>query len=322
MSEEVTLTEDGSVFVPSKYDETIAADGNRFQFKRLEERVPGESWLLLYYGASGTGKTYFCGTAGPRTLFINIGQGIETLQSPAFTLRYPDAKKMITVDITEKIDESGVIVAAEAFDLITDVIDYGLKNFPEEFDTIVIDDATYMRRAALNRAYQINAGIRTNPNARNVQLNEFTYPEIQDYGREMQMIEWFLITYLPKFKAMKKNLIMTAHERNVYGKPPKIGEPAPLLKTVAGFTGKTFPDQIPAYFDDVFRAEVVGGGSNVVYRARTAGDEVSAGKSRHGGIFQTVEPDPNYQRFLERIKKNEPHPTVARELQRKFNAKV
>jgi hypothetical protein len=325
--EELTLHEDGAVFIPTQFDQALA-DGCQYQFKRLKDRKPGESWILLYYGASGSGKTFFCGTAGPRTLFINIGLGMETLSSPAFKLRYPEAAEMIFIDITEKVNERGVLVAAEAFDLITDAIDYALDKFPNDFDTIVIDDATYMRRAAMNRALEINAGIRTQPNARSVNINEFTVPEIQDYGREMQMIEWFLIQYVPKLRTLKKNLVMTAHERNIYGKPARIGDQPPLLKTVAGFTGKTFPDQIPAYFDDVFRAEAVGGGEQVVYRARTAGAEYDAtnatasgallGKARHGGIFKTVEPDPNFLRFLQRIRAGQPHNTFVDQVKRAY----
>ena len=324
MSDEPTLLEDGSVYVPSQFDQLVTDGGvpATFQIKRLKDRTPGESWILLYYGESGSGKTYFCGTAGPRTLYINIGHGIETLFAPAFTMRYPEAENMIVVDITEKIDERGVLIAAEAFDLITDVIDWGFEKIPNDWDTCVIDDATYMRRAAMNKAMLKNASIRTDPSKRTVNLDQFTVPEIQDYGREMQMIEWFLLTYVPKFKALKKNLVMTAHERKIYGKPPKIGEPAPLIKTVAGFTGKTFPDSIPGYFDDVFHAEVVGGDSNAVYRARTAGNEQQTGKARHGGIFQVVEPDPNFQRFLTRIRANKPHPRFAEELTRRYGAQT
>jgi hypothetical protein len=323
MKEELTLHEDGAVYIPSQYDQ-IVQDGGlpvTFQLKRLEDRTPGEAWILLYYGESGSGKTFFCGTAGPRTLYINIGHGIETLLAPAFTMRYPDAKKMMVIDLTEKFDASGALIAAEAFDLITDVIDWGFAKIPNDWDTCVIDDATFMRQAAMNKALIKNASIRVDPTKRTVSLDQFTVPEIQDYGREMQMIEWFLRTYVPKFKALKKNLIMTAHERKIYGKPPKIGEPAPLIKTVAGFTGKTFPDQIPGYFDDVFHAEVVGGDSNAVYRARTAGNENMTGKARHGGIFQVVEPDPNFQRFLQRIKTNKPHARFAEELTRRYGVK-
>lgn len=283
-------------------DEVIPSFGDdnvTFKFKRLADRQPGEAWILLYYGASGSGKTYFAGTAGPRTLFVNIGDGLETLLSPAFTSRYPAAKQMITVDIREY----GPKDVQDAFDLTTKAINHAFNNFADSFDTIVLDEATAFRRFAINKAMQLNTAMRHNAAGRADRMKEFAKPDIGDYGTEMQMIEWFLGQYIPFFKERGKHFIMLAHERQIYGKPAKIGDEAPLKRIVPGFTGKTFPDTVPAYFDDVWRAEVAGSGTNKVYRARTAGSEKDLGKARHGGIFGVVEPDPNFQFMLGRIKR-------------------
>jgi hypothetical protein len=274
-------------------------------FKRLHTYKPGEAWILMYYAQSKAGKTFFAGTAGPRTLYINIGDGIETLMAPAFTTRYPDAKDMIIVDIRET-NPQGV---AEAFDRVCDAIDYALANFPDKFDTVVLDEATAFRKYAMNKATELNTEARTRGAARAKRTEDFVKPDIGDYGTEMQMIEWFLGTYIPKFKEVNKNFIMLAHERQVFAKPGKIGDEPVLKKIQPGFTGKTFPDTVPAYFDDVWHGEVVGGGNNVVYRARTAGDEGEVGGSRHGGIFSIVEPDPNFLKMLARIKAAQPLPT-------------
>lgn len=270
----------------------------RFKFKRLNERKPGESWILMVYGASKSGKTYFAGTAGPRTLFINIGDGLETLLSPAFTSRYPDSSKMVTVDIRDSESIS------DAFDKTCEAIDYAFEKFPNEFDTIVLDEATAFRKYALNKAMDLNSAQRQK--IRVSRKKEYVKAEIGDYGIEMDMIEWFLGEYVPIFKKEGKNFLMLAHERQVYGKPAKMGDEPPLKKIVPGFTGKTFPDKVPAYFDDVFRMECVGK-VNKVYRLRTSGDEAEMGGSRHGGIFKTLEPDPNFQEMLARIKLS--HPT-------------
>lgn len=271
----------------------------RFKFTKLDDRKPGDAWILLYYGVSKSGKTYFAGTAGPRTLFINIGDGLDTLMSPKFTSRYPESKNMITVDIRENEEK------ATAFDVITEAIDHALKYFPDKFDTVVLDEATALRKFAMNKAMESNTEMRTK-STRNSRLDQFVVTDVSDYGREMQIIEWFLGTYVPIFKEAGKHFVLLAHERQTFAKPAKIGDEAVLKRITPGFTGKTFPDQVPAYFDDVFRAEVVGGGDNVVYRARTAGTEMEMGGARHGGIFETVERDPNFLKMLARIKAAQP----------------
>lgn len=269
-------------------------------FKRLGEYVPGTAWILLYYGPSKSGKTFFSGTAGPRTLFINIGEGIETLMAPAFVNRYPEtARKMIMVDIREK-NPQGI---AEAFDLTCDALAYALKTFPDKFDTVVLDEATAFRKYAMNKATELNTEARTSQAAkRERRTEEFLKPDIGDYGTEMQMIEWFLGTYIPKMKEANKNFIMLAHERQIFVKGKKIGDEQILKKIQPGFTGKTFPDTIPAYFDDVWHSEQIGGGNNVVYRARTAGSEMEVGGARHGGVFSVMETDPNFLKMLDRIR--------------------
>lgn len=278
-----------------KEDELVISHefGNQpipIKFKRLSDRRPGESWILLVYGPSKSGKTYFAGTCGPRTLYINIGDGLETLMSPAFTSRYSDSKGMITVDVGDHPDPFG---------FICETIDYALANFPNEFDTVVLDEVTALRRYAINKAIDLNNVERTR--TRVSRTKEYVKADVQDFNIEMDMIEWFFGTYCPIFKKEGKNFLVLAHDRQVYGKPPRIGEEAPLIKIVPGFTGKTFPDKVPAYFDDVWRMEAVGG-VNKVYRLRTAGDEKKAGGSRHGGIFKDTESDPNFLEMLNRIK--------------------
>lgn len=272
-----------------------------FRFKRLKDRNPGEAWIQMYYGPSKAGKTYYAGTAGPRTLFINIGEGLETLMAPAFTSRYPESKGMIVVDIRdtdEKID---------AFDMTTDAIDHALLKFPDKFDNIILDEATAFRKFALNKAMDLNTSQRTTT-TRKSRSEEYVKAEIGDFGVEMDMVEWFLGEYIPKFKEAGKNFLMLAHERQIFSKPAKIGDEPTLKRVLPGFTGKTFPDKVPSFFDDVWRAEVVGSGTNVVYRARTAGNEQEMGGARHGGIFNVVEPDPNFLKMLNRIKAAQPLP--------------
>lgn len=256
----------------------------------LEEVKPGESWLLLLYGESKSGKTYFAGTCGPRTLYLNVGEGIETLKNPAFTSRYPDTGKMLTVQFP-------LSDTVETFERITRTIGYFLENRADEFDTIVLDEATAFRKHALDQATTLNGSAR----GRN-RKDKFIQTELGDYKIEMDMIEWFLGEFTPQFKARKKHFVMLAHERQLFNKPAKQGDEQTLKKILPGFTGKTFPDKVPAYFDDVWHAEAVGKNPRV-YRIQTAGSEKLLAGSRHGGIFAPEETDPNFLKMLERIKK-------------------
>ncbi len=261
-------------------------------FKTLAERKPGESWISMIYGSTGSGKTYFAGTAGPRTLYLNVGDGLETLKSPAFTKRYPESSGMITVDI------DNVQSSTAGFDQIVKIIEKAYKEYNDKFDTVVLDESTAFRRLALNKAMDLNSAQRKD--SRKSREDDYVKAEIGDYGIEMDMISWFLGTYIPIFKNTKKNFLMLAHERQIYGKPAKQGDEPPLKRILPGFTGQKFPDQVPAYFDDVWRSEVAGK-INKVYRIITEGDELVVGKSRHGGIFERVENDPNFLKMLSRI---------------------
>lgn len=99
---------------------------------------PNSGWLLLLYGASGVGKTWFAGTAQD-CLYLNTGQGTDTLNSPLFKLKHPNIRRK-RVNIYETFDQ-GTIKKATAFDKVTDTLDYFLDNkeLREIIRTSVID---------------------------------------------------------------------------------------------------------------------------------------------------------------------------------------
>lgn len=280
----------------TKEDEFSHAHGTNFKFKRLSSYTPGEAWIKLIYAGTKAGKTFYAGGSG-RALFLNIGDGMETLLHPAFTNKYPKAKdEVIVVDIRER-NPQGI---AEAFEMVLEVINHAFNKLENQFDVVVLDEVTAFRRIVINKAMTLN----TRQGGRKLSTIDFVKKEIDDYNIEMQMIEWFLGKMVPFFKERGKHFIMLAHERQIYGKPAKIGDEAPLIKVVPGFTGKTFPDQITAFFDDVWRMEVVGSGSNRVYRAITAGSERSPAGSRHGGVFDVAIQNPDFKTNLAKIKQS------------------
>lgn len=280
--------------------------GVRFKFKRLADRLPGESWINLIYGQSKSGKTFTAGTTGPRSLYINTGEGIETLMAPAFRERYPEAARgIIMVDIREQKPDG----TADAFDMITDVIDHGLKYFPDKFDWIVLDDATFTRKAALLKGMELNTAARTKTTRKN-RMTDYVKADVGDYGEEMAMIEWLLSQYIPIFRGAQKHFTLLAHERQIFARPANIGDEPVLKRIVPGFTGKTFPDKVPSFFDDVMHSEwITDASGNCEYRLRTMGNDMEMGGTRHGGIFASVEKNPNLKEMLERIKKAQRYTT-------------
>lgn len=268
-----------------------------FHFLNDRERRAGETFLI--YGSSKSGKTWLAGTAGSRTLFINNGDGISTLQSPLFQTQV--GANPIVVDIREKIGARGIFDTATVFDAICDTIDFALEKYPDRFDSIVVDDATQLRRGAMNKGLEINLSTGKSKTMKDVQKFDIVIPAIQDYGVEMNLIEQFIAGYTTILKEAGKNFILNAHERITYQKGDKIGEVPTIYKIAPGFTGQTFPDNVPMYFDNVWHTEVVGGGGNRVYRVTTEGHEKMVAGSRAAGVFKTVEPNMNLLKAFERI---------------------
>lgn len=289
------------------------------QFGRLKDDLTGEPTTLLLYGGSGSGKTVMAGTAGDRNLFINIGNGIKTLKSPWFLETY--GYNPITVNITEELGQNGLPSVADAFDKVSDTIDYALEAFPGDFDTVTVDDATELRRFAMNKSLEINQKLGKSKSQERGKDFGVVMPAVQDYGVEMNIIEQFIAYYTSALKNSGKNFILTAHQRLIYEKQKDkngnviIGAAPILARVLPGFTGQTFPDDVPKAFDWVFRMETVAGGRmGVIFRARTMPDEVITAKCRDGGVFSTVESNPHFLKMIQRVKDAQtkfiPKPTV------------
>lgn len=269
----------------------------------LSSLHPSESITLLLYGPSGTGKTYFAGTAGVNSVIVNTGKGIETLLAPAFTSKYSQGK---VVDISEDISK-GYLKNVTAFDMVCRVFDDLLT---KPYQTVILDDCTALRRYAMNKGLTLNAASGKSSSLGASQLARVPLPAIQDFGLEMGLIEQFMSYYTEAFKDAKKNLILLAHERIAYNKSTKIGDTPTVRKVSPGFTGQTFPDQVPAYFDCVWHSEVRRSGKSI-YQIRTSGDSILTAKTRQGGILDETIIDPNFlylQKLLQLAKPPAPKP--------------
>lgn len=278
------------------------------QFQTLDEIKPYESVTALFYGGAGTGKTLFGATAGPRTLIINIGDGLVTIMSPLVKAKYYKDGMPIVAEIREERDHvTGLFKTADAFDKIMSAVDWAMDKFPERFDTIFVDDATQLRAFAMNKGLEWNALDEKSRTLKKAQEFGGFIPAVQDYQAEMDFVEKFVAETVSFCKRDKKHFILTAHERHIFKKVRDqtgkvIGEE--LDKVRPGFTGKTFPDDITAFFDLVWNFQVVQTGKGPVYRAMTEDSQAIKAKSRYPYLFKNPEISPNFLEIVTRIKES------------------
>lgn len=273
-------------------------------YKPIIEDIPDKydgSVIAMFYGKGGVGKTQLGGSVGRDGLIVMVGAGEMTLSSPEYKKKYPVEKRPRITYIREEIDrKTGFFTDAKAFDKVRDTTDFFLDT--PDFKTLVIDDATAFRKFALNVAIQSNASLRASDKETSFDKGKrlgFPIIEMDDFQKEMNLIEWYLSNVIPECRERKKNLILIAHERHVFDPPKKQGDQPSLKFIKPGFTGKTFPDTVTAMFDLVWRMEVVNG---TVFRAYTQPTLQYDAKTRWGGAFQERETDMNWDKIMERIK--------------------
>lgn len=265
---------------------------------RLQAMPFAESLTMLLYGGPGVGKTFFCGTAGDRTLYFDIGSGIATLQAPDFTKKYASNPLVVRIPLGD-----------DSHDMLCDTLDHYIQKRRDEFDTVVVDDASSLRRGAMIKAVEINMDLGKSSTGANAKKHGMIVPVVQDYGEEMSVVEKFLADYTEIAKASNLHLLITAHEKLTYKKGQKIGDPPTLVKIRPAFTGQQFPDTVPAFFDEVWRFYVVGRGDKKQHRIITQPSELLVAKSRHGGVFLEEEKNLDFPTVVQRIKARKYIPT-------------
>lgn len=230
--------------------------------QRLSETPPGRCITMCLYGGSATGKTWLTGTLGSRTLYCNVEKRLATLQSPAFQKKHPGFDPLIITVSEEPIPEEGAKATLELKKEINDAF----LNHHEEFDHIVVDGASAVRRFNMNLGLEINlksGKSRTIAPDNKVRMHTegFRYADVSvnDYQTEMGMTEKFIITMKETCEEYSKNFIFTAHERIRFKKKASVGDEPVVDKIYPGFTGQTFPDNIPGLFDLVWHTKVMGG---------------------------------------------------------------
>lgn len=282
--------------------------------KRVNDTPPGTIIIGLIHGAKGSGKTWYAATAGNRSVHITINAsntGIETLRSKLFKEKVGTDPFHIPL-YQELGDDKLPIDKAKLFDDICRTIDWLFINKYDDFDTIVIDDVTSMKKAAMFKGFVISSQEGLSEALTRVGKHIVPLPGIQDYGQEMKIMQWFMDTYIPIFRKENKNLLLLAHQRITYEKARNnqggilVGAPDVIDKVRPGFTGKSFPDDIIADIDEVWHMEKVGSGKDAQHRLRIYGDEQILCSTRHPGSFNNLEINPNFLEMWNRIKTEAP----------------
>ena len=286
----------------------IAEQGEKgITFNSLEDEPIGDSTSWLVYGGSKVGKTVFIGSAGPRTLIINIGDGIAVLQSQWAKERfYKDGYPIITTIREERDRKTGIFTSADAFDKVADAIDIGVAKFGDRFDTIAVDDATQLRAFAMNKGLEVNADFNRSKTLEQARKGGGAFvPAVQDFGAEMDLIEQFIVGTISLCKQYSKHFILTAHERHIFKKirdqtGKVVGEEIDKIRPA--FTGKTFPDDVTGIFDLVWNFTAARTGQGTVYRAYTEDSMSIKAGTRFPGVFKSLEVNPNFLDAVRRIK--------------------
>lgn len=277
------------------------------EFINFSEIEPAQGISALLFGAAGTAKTDIAGSAGERSLYIDVGLSSETFHGVSYKERRGPFKGIYTKP-TEKGSKKNYIVPdkAAAYDMVCDAIDEALEKFPEKFDTVILDELTGFSRFAMNKAIEINQGMNKSQAQVSSQKWDMVIPGVQDYGAEMSLVKQFLAGTIDLLKSHNKHFLVLAHERYLYetitDKSGKKVETSTISKILPSFTGKKDTDAIPNLFDLVWHTEVVRSGDNQVFRVRTMGDDTLIAKTRYGGIFNTLETNVSWPEVVRRIR--------------------
>lgn len=266
---------------------------------RLSELPIGEALSVLIYGKSGVGKTFFGGSIGNRGIFFDLGNGHSTLTSSTFKQKNPTSNPIVEI-IHETTTNRGLVLKPTGFDSLCDKLDDYFDTKSADFDSIVIDDFTSLTQLALNKALDLNKSSGKSLTLATAQTSRaIPLTAVQDYGTLIDILKFFLGTYITRAKATGKHFIILAHERTIY-KPGKIGEDAKLNKVFPHAPGKDnfAPSVLPAFFDEVYHLEMKGNTRTF----RTQPNEIYLAKTRHSGELNQFEDNLNFTNWLAKIR--------------------
>lgn len=274
--------------------------------KPIDDSIIGVHEKILLYGLGGSGKTFAAGTMPGTVYFIVFGgqNEVKTLRSPDFRNKHPQKEGHLFFDYAvEEIGARGHFVSAAAYDMACDLIDEALAleaagDF--QFDSIVIDSATGLRRFGMNKAIEVNFGRAIGKDKTSLQRlrdSNIIIPGDNDYMSEMSLT----IQFMDWIFRLPKHVCVCTHEWQVKQRDRKTGD-SQVTSRLPLFTGKN-REEIPGMFDNVWHIRPKPTGRGILSEAITVPDEFTFAKTRMGGILAPIERDPNLSEIIERMKK-------------------
>lgn len=272
----------------------------------LDDSVIGEKEKFLIYGDGGTGKTFSALTLPPPIYVVVFGgeNELKTMRSPDYRNKYPEMEGQIYFDcVQEQLGEMGHFVSATAYDQACLLIDEALRQSEAgdlpEFQSIVIDSATGLRRYAMNKAMEVNY-TRTSTKGKTaldrLRDQNIIIPGDNDYMSEMSLTSQFMdwVFDLPYHVCVTTHVWLDK-EFNRKTRETTIRSRKPL------FTGN-LREYVPTKFDNVWYFDAVASGKSVINRAQTVGDDQTFAKTRMGGILGQKIQDVNFRDVIAKFK--------------------
>ena len=238
------------------------------------------------------------------TIVFGGANELKTARSLDFRNKYPELEGQLFFDHTvEELGIRGHFVAATAYDQACDLIDEALKQERKgdfQFNTLVIDSATGLRRFAMNKAMEVNyerAGAKDKTALERYRQHNIIIPGDNDYMSEMsltmQFMEWVF--------NLDKNVVVVTHE-HLTKKFNRASREVVIEAVKPLFTGN-HREYLPAVFDNVWHVmPIPTGRGGIVGEAQLVGDDKTYAKTRMGGVLGATLRDPNLRDVIAKFR--------------------
>lgn len=260
---------------------------------------------ILLYGHGGTGKTFTAATAPEPLWFLTPGGPgeIKTAFSPRFINKHGRREYFIT-SVREDREKGQMSDNPSGFDRCCLAVDGFLEWNDKEamgVKTIVVDNATVLEEYMLNKAIMaeyVLAGSKEKTTLKRERDFGIRKPHDSTWGGAQSLMDQFIswITELPF------HIVLIAHVREEWEQLPESRKRV-LKGVLPQFVGQQ-RTSIPNKFDNVWYAQVSGGGRSQTWGIQTERDEVRMAKTRVGGLLNPdYERDPNLTDIIEEFSK-------------------
>lgn len=254
--------------------ESGLSSGNRKSPKRLE---------ALLIGAPGTRKTVIAHSM-PRTRTLDFDNGLQSVEWAILAGKINKRLEDIVYEtiLPKSAGEEGM---AEMLNRACDIVDAWIEEEDKgpdfEWDTLIVDSASFMTDAAIGLALTENARVGISEALKNAhkgmtkdarERGLYVVPmRIQDWGSASNLF----MKAVRQWKAIGKNLIITAHE---YERTTDEGMILSIQPNVIG----QLREKLPAAFDEVWYTVLKATTKEVMVRLRVHPDAKREAKTRLG----------------------------------------